>query len=209
MDSYTAKLFDEILRELRAIRRNTEVRPMRIKKKVIDWVTAPRRKPAKRKKLPTGLEFTGPAIAGLAILVVVLVNLVGCAGIEQFSREGDSPYSAFRPAAAGQSAFVKMTKTPRTIPQLWALLSKRLARIETKIERKLSIMAGELDTLITKVQETADVEDSAIALLGGLSAQIAALKNDPVKLQALSDQLNAKKEALAAAVIANTPAANP
>ena len=68
-------------------------------------------------------------------------------------------------------------------------------------------MSAELDTLTQKVEETTTVEQSAIELLNGLSAQIASLKNDPVKLQALSDSLGAKSSELAAAIQANTPAA--
>lgn len=66
-------------------------------------------------------------------------------------------------------------------------------------------MSQALDTLTQKVAETTTVEDSAIQLLTGLSAQIAALKTDPVALQALADSLSSKSAELAAAVIANTP----
>lgn len=65
----------------------------------------------------------------------------------------------------------------------------------------------ELDTLTAKVAETTTVEQSAIELLNGLSAQISALKADPVKLQALADSLGAKSAELSAAIVANTPAA--
>lgn len=77
----------------------------------------------------------------------------------------------------------------------------------TRIEGKLGIMSAELDKLQTDVQRTKDVEDSAILLLQGLSTQIAALRNDPAALTALSESLNAKADELAAAVVANTPAA--
>lgn len=77
----------------------------------------------------------------------------------------------------------------------------------TRIEGKLANMSAELDQLTVDVQKTTTVEDSAITLLQGLSAQIAALKNDPAALTALSTQLNAKAADLAAAVAANTPAA--
>ena len=68
-------------------------------------------------------------------------------------------------------------------------------------------MSEQLDTLTGTVTATGGVIDSAIELLGGLSAQIAAIKDDPVAIQALSDELAAKKDALAAAIVANTPAA--
>jgi S-adenosylhomocysteine hydrolase len=67
-------------------------------------------------------------------------------------------------------------------------------------------MSAELDALTTKVEETTTVVGSAIALLGGLATQVAALKNDPAKLQALADTLQATKQSLADAIVANTPA---
>jgi cell division septum initiation protein DivIVA len=68
-------------------------------------------------------------------------------------------------------------------------------------------MSAQLDTLTTQVKANTDAEASAVVLLQGLSAQIAAIKTDPVALQTLSDELKASADALAAAVVANTPAA--
>lgn len=65
----------------------------------------------------------------------------------------------------------------------------------------------ELDDLKTQVEETTTVEQSAVELLTGLSAQIEALKTDPAALQDLANQLKTKSTELAAAVAANTPAA--
>ena len=66
-----------------------------------------------------------------------------------------------------------------------------------------------VDDLITKVTALRTVEDSAIALLQGLKAQLdAAIAGlpDQTKLQALSDALDKDDADLAAAVVANTPA---
>lgn len=63
-----------------------------------------------------------------------------------------------------------------------------------------------LDALTAQVTKNTEVEASAIVLLNGLSAQISELKNDPVALQALSDKLAGSSDALAAAIVANTPA---
>lgn len=63
------------------------------------------------------------------------------------------------------------------------------------------------DSLIQEVTRNDAVDASAITLLNGLSAQIEQLKNDPVALQALADELKGSSDALAAAVAANTPAA--
>lgn len=63
-----------------------------------------------------------------------------------------------------------------------------------------------LDTLITEVSENSTAIDSAITLLQGLKAALDAAGTDPVRLAELSAQLDAKTNALAAAVVANTPA---
>ena len=70
-------------------------------------------------------------------------------------------------------------------------------------------MSKELDALTAKVTEATAVEESAIVLINGLSAQIVALKDDPAALQALADSLDAESQKLGAAVAANTPAAPP
>jgi hypothetical protein len=70
-------------------------------------------------------------------------------------------------------------------------------------------MAGELDALTAAVQRNSDVEDSAIVLLQGLKAALdaAIASGNPAALTALSTTIGAKADALAAAVVANTPAA--
>jgi hypothetical protein len=68
-------------------------------------------------------------------------------------------------------------------------------------------MSQQLDDLTTEVTNATTVEQSAITLIKGLAAQLAAAGTDPVKLQALHDSLVASDAALATAVTANTPAA--
>mgnify|MGYP007044033604 FL=1 len=76
-------------------------------------------------------------------------------------------------------------------------------------------MALSLDALAAAVAADVTVDQSAITLLGGLTAKIDELiatsgnTIDPAALQALVDQINASKDALAAAVVANTVAAPP
>lgn len=53
------------------------------------------------------------------------------------------------------------------------------------------------------------VVDSAITLLNGLAAQIAALQPNQAAIDALAADVSGKTAALAAAVTANTPAAPP
>lgn len=68
-------------------------------------------------------------------------------------------------------------------------------------------MAGELARLQTEVAEMVGAVDSAIALIGGLAQQIRDLvaAGDPAALTALADELDMKANALAAAVVENTP----
>lgn len=73
------------------------------------------------------------------------------------------------------------------------------------IRREVVNMAGELDKLTQDVAEIGTAVDSAIALLQGLKAALDAAGTDPAKLAALSAELDAKTEALAAAIVANTP----
>ncbi len=64
-----------------------------------------------------------------------------------------------------------------------------------------------LDALQAQVEAQTTVEQSAVTLIQGLAAQIAAAGTDPAKLAALTQQLKTSADALAAAVSANTPAA--
>ena len=79
--------------------------------------------------------------------------------------------------------------------------------IVRKLEKQGEIIMADLTVLTAQVKANTDVEASTVALLNGLGAQIAQLKNDPVALQALSDQLKASSSSLADAITANTPAA--
>jgi hypothetical protein len=63
-----------------------------------------------------------------------------------------------------------------------------------------------LDDLRAQVQRNTQLDESAIALLNGLAAQIESLKTDPVALQGLADELRSSSDRLFDAVKANTPA---
>lgn len=80
-----------------------------------------------------------------------------------------------------------------------------LQGLELLITERTNDMSAQLEVLKTEVAETKTVIDSAITLLNGLSAKIAELKDDPVALQALADELDAETKALSDAVVANTP----
>ncbi len=80
----------------------------------------------------------------------------------------------------------------------------KLDAIIALLTRQGETMSAELDALTAKVTETTTIEQSAIELLNGLSAQIASLKTDPAALQALADSLSSKSSELAAAIAANS-----
>jgi hypothetical protein len=81
------------------------------------------------------------------------------------------------------------------------------------LQQKEDTMALDLTDLTAKVAANTDAEASTVTLLttikGELDAAIAALPTaaDTAALQALSDQIGANTAGLAAAVVANTPAA--
>lgn len=96
-------------------------------------------------------------------------------------------------------------------------LAAVLHRIEQKIDSiRLSeqqqalgdlIMSSQLDTLTAQVTENTNTEASAVALLNNLHDLLVAAGTDPVKLTELAGTLKGSSDALAAAIVANTPAA--
>ena len=64
----------------------------------------------------------------------------------------------------------------------------------------------DLTILTAQVKANTDAEASAVLLLQGLSAKLTAYANDPAAIAALATQLNSSASALAAAIVANTPA---
>lgn len=67
-------------------------------------------------------------------------------------------------------------------------------------------MSAEVDRLKASVANLATIDQSVVTLLGGLTAQIRTLQNDPAALTALADEVDARVSELNAAVTANTPA---
>jgi hypothetical protein len=84
-------------------------------------------------------------------------------------------------------------------------MSQKLDSIQTK---ETHIMAA-LDALTAQVAANTTVEGSALTLIQGLAAQLAAAGSNPTALAALQTQLKTSADALAAAVAANTPATAP
>lgn len=85
----------------------------------------------------------------------------------------------------------------------------KIAEILTAIRQLGKTMGNELADLQAKVTASGDATDSAVILLKGLKDKLddAISSGDPVALQALSDSLGANTDELAAAILANTPAA--
>lgn len=102
--------------------------------------------------------------------------------------------------------------TPATISAFFAELvafhSPQLDRIEAVLNQVLAKEATimtDLTELTAEVQRNTTVEKSALALIQGFAAQLAAAGTDPVALKALSDSLKANDDELADALVANTP----
>lgn len=68
-------------------------------------------------------------------------------------------------------------------------------------------MEAALAQLQDEVQHNGEVVASAVTLINGIAAQLEAAADDPVAVQALVANLKGSTDALAAAVAANTPAA--
>jgi hypothetical protein len=76
-----------------------------------------------------------------------------------------------------------------------------------KLQTMEKIIMADLSRLEAEVGEIGTATESAIALLDGLKAALEAAGTDPVKLAELADALDARGNALAEAVVRNTPAA--
>ena len=85
-------------------------------------------------------------------------------------------------------------------------LDQILTALNSLTQQGATIMA-DLSVLTADVAANGDAVASAVTLLEGLSAALAAAGTDPVALAALADTLSTNTAALAAAVVQNTPAA--
>ena len=89
-----------------------------------------------------------------------------------------------------------------------ALLSVNRAILRLLETNGANIMSA-IDDLTAQVAANTAVEASAVTLIQGIAAELAAAATDPAKVEALAAQLKASASALGAAVAANTPAAPP
>lgn len=74
------------------------------------------------------------------------------------------------------------------------------------ILKRMELLMASIDELAAKVAANTSVVNSALALISGLADKIKSANLDPVKTQALIDELDASDQALASAVAANTVA---
>ena len=86
-------------------------------------------------------------------------------------------------------------------------MEDQLNRILDAIHQLGIKMANELADLTAQVAQTNTVIGSAITLIQGIKAALDAAGTNPAALKALSDSLATSDAALAAAIVANTPAA--
>lgn len=108
----------------------------------------------------------------------------------------------------------RISFSPETLSVIREAISG-LGRITTglhNIERALSVLQEQgkkimanIAALEAAVAEETTVQQSAITLLENLSKMVKDAGTDPAKLQAVVDQLNSNRSALAAAIVANTP----
>lgn len=77
----------------------------------------------------------------------------------------------------------------------------------TNVKKQENEIMALLDDVVAQVTANTDAEASAVALLNQLHTLLVAAGTDPAKLQAIKDNLSNSKDALAAAIVANTPAA--
>lgn len=89
------------------------------------------------------------------------------------------------------------------------LVYNELVKIRKELRKDMSTSAQALAALQAQVAQNTNIEASAVTLIEGLAAQIAAAGTDPVALAALTSSLNASATSLAAAITANTPPVPP
>lgn len=82
-----------------------------------------------------------------------------------------------------------------------------LQQLQQQITNEETHIMASIKDLQDEVTAEDTVIDSAVTLIEGLAAQVAALQPDQAAIDALAADIKAKSDALAAAVAANTPAA--
>src|SRR5882672_3129824 len=92
--------------------------------------------------------------------------------------------------------------------RLLGLIYASLMRIEARfihLEKDMRMAQQTLDDIVNDVAQETTIENSAVALLTALNVKLAAAGQDPAKLAALHQSIQANITAMAAAIAANTP----
>ncbi len=104
----------------------------------------------------------------------------------------------------------------RTLTKVLAPFFTKQGKQLTRIEKLLKRQAMKIDDVLSDIQDESTVEDSLVVLTTNLKTSLdAALKNQgiPADVQAKIDaafaQIENNKAKVAAAILANTPAATP
>ena len=84
------------------------------------------------------------------------------------------------------------------------LMLGMILSIVNEIKEKGGVTIMKLDELEVQVKANTVIEQSAIILIQGIAAQLTECAGDPVKIQALADELKSSAANLAAAIQANT-----
>jgi hypothetical protein len=92
--------------------------------------------------------------------------------------------------------------------EIKALLQGMSDKLDLLLQQEGTLMAA-IDDLAAAVAAEDTTIDSAVALINGFAAQLAAAGTDPAKLSALQTDIVNKTAQLAAAVVQNTPAPPP
>lgn len=87
-------------------------------------------------------------------------------------------------------------------------ISELLCEVQKLVARVVKIMTY-LEELEAAVKANTDVISSAVTLINGIAQKLQDAGTDPVKLAELTTELNSSRDALAAAVAANTDTVAP
>ena len=103
---------------------------------------------------------------------------------------------------------MRLELTATLDPETQRQLNRIEAQLEAILKKEKQIMAS-IDDVIAAAAAEKTVADSVVELLNRLTQLLkdAIATNDPAKVQAALDAINANKQELADAVTANTPAA--
>jgi len=101
-----------------------------------------------------------------------------------------------------------VTISNRELQHYFERINNRLAQVHASVITLEVNMAGELEAVRTEVEQMRTVQQGAVTLLDNLAGQIDSLKNDPVALTALAEDVRAQRTALAEALVRDTRASD-